>query len=122
MTDCCYVVKAPRMNEMAQWLKCNDVDPHLVPYNSPVFVESHGQGWTIRHEVYARSESGFLLYDAASRTYACEERLAPLVNDPPMWWLEAAPTGDGAAPAGPASSEVVSAGDDTVAERVDACD
>jgi hypothetical protein len=119
----CYRVVAPRMNEMATWLTCNDVEPNLVPYRSDVFVESaDGEKWIIRHQVYVRTELGALTYDAASREYVCEERVVPLLNDPPMWWLEeAAPTGGGAAPAGPTGAEAA-VSEETVAESAPDCD
>jgi hypothetical protein len=28
-----------------------------------------------------------LLYDAATETFPCEMRIAPMEYDPPMWWL-----------------------------------
>lgn len=88
----CFLVTAPRMNEMAQWLLCNDVDPNLVPYRSDVFVECDDDDrWVIRHEVYVRTAFGSLVYRAAAREYVYEQRSAPLVNDPPMWWLVEAP-------------------------------
>jgi len=91
-----YLVKAPRMSEMASWLTCNDVDPHRVPYPSRVFVETpDGEQWFIRYEEYAYGEDGFIMYDSATEQFAYVERSVVMANDPPMWWLEeAAPTGE----------------------------
>lgn len=73
----CYRVTAPRSHEMQQWLRCNDIDPSAVPLNSAVFVESEdGEKWAVRHDVYV-----MVPY------FSQEERLVPLLNDPPMWWL-----------------------------------
>lgn len=119
MAPLSYAVKAPRMHELVAWLRCNDVEPRDVPYPTSVFVESvDGVEWFIRFDAYARSEAGVIMYDPAADQFAYVEQLVVMVNDPPMWWLEeAAPTGDGAAPAGPAGAEV-SASDHTVADGV----
>lgn len=97
----CYLVVVERSSELAAWLRFNDVDPNDVPFKSDVFVESvDGDAWVVRFSVYVRSASGSLRYDAEVRDYLYEDRQVPLVNDPPMWWLErveAAPTGGGAA-------------------------
>jgi hypothetical protein len=101
-----YVVKAPRVSELVAWLKCNDVDPQDVPYSSLVFVETpDGEQWFIRHEAYVR-EDGVIKYDPVANSWEYIEQLTVMVSDPPMSWLvEAAPTGDGAAPTGPVGAE-----------------
>lgn len=84
-----YVVTASRFSEVAQWLKCNDVNPNEVPFKSDVFVEIDADGeWVIRHAVYTRSATGVISYDPVSLTFGMQWRTVPLVNDPPMWWLK----------------------------------
>lgn len=106
-----YVVKAPRMNELSAWLKCNDVSPSDVPYPSVVLVETaDGEAWFIQYEAYVRNASGHITYDAVTETFEYEVRTIPMVSDPPMWWLTEAPplaTGmaDGDAPAADAVAE-----------------
>lgn len=101
-----YVVKAPRMSEMAAWLACNDVDPRHVPYPSQVFVESEdGERWFIRFEAYVLSASGVTAWDPVARSYNCVRRSVALVNDPPMFWLVEAPPAGSAGGAGSAGAE-----------------
>lgn len=117
-----YVVNAPRTSELVAWLKCNDVDPRDVPYPCAVFVETpDGEEWFVRFDVYVRNEFGAIRYDAATLSFEYAERSVPMLNDPPMWWLEEAPsTGAEGASAGPAGAEST-AGEDTVAERAHDC-
>lgn len=91
-----YVVNAPRISEMVAWLRCNDVDPRDVPYQSRVFVETpDSESWFIRYEAYAYNEAGFIMYNSAAEEFAYVERLVVMVNDPPVWWLEeVAPLGE----------------------------
>jgi hypothetical protein len=73
---------------MCQWLGCNDIDSLDVPFKSDVFVESvDGEKWVIRHSVYVSSADGVPRYDAVTGSYSYGERILPLLNDPPMWWL-----------------------------------
>lgn len=66
-----YTVDAPRIAELVSWLGCNDVDPIDVLYPCGVMIgSSDGQTWWIRYE--ARKQ----------------ERVIPLLNDPPMQWLK----------------------------------
>jgi hypothetical protein len=111
-----YLVQAPRSNEMATWLLCNDIAPTDVAYRTDVFVSSaDGTDWFVEFDGYARTSAGVIRYDAATEAFVLQTRRVPLLNDPPMFWLrETAPTGDGAASAGPAGAETA-AGDQTVA-------
>lgn len=83
-----YLVSAPRTSELVMWLKCNDVDPYIVPMPSDMFVETDTDGaWWIRHTAYVRARNGSTAYNSATRRYVYEECRAPLLNDPPMHWL-----------------------------------
>jgi hypothetical protein len=120
-----YAVNAPRTNELAVWMKINDIDVDEVPYSSPVFVEVDEAGdWSIRYDVYVRSVSGVILYDRVRQEFEIAERSMPLVNDPPMWWLkemETAPTGGGAV-SGCATHPDATGCEETVAEGACHCD
>jgi hypothetical protein len=84
-----YAVKAPRSSELIAWLGFNGVRAGDVPYPSQIFVETEdGAEWVIRYEAYARSESGRLKYDLRTETFEYVECQAPLMYDPPMWWLK----------------------------------
>lgn len=87
-----YAVEAPRMHEMAAWLRCNDVNPCDVPYPARVFVETgDGGDWVLRFDAYARSKSGSIIYDPRTDSFQYVERTAVMVCDPPMWWLTQTP-------------------------------
>jgi hypothetical protein len=68
-------------------MQFNGVRPGDVPYPSLIYVRSDGEAWWIEYAAYKRSPSGTLLYDAATETFPCEMRIAPMEYDPPMWWL-----------------------------------
>lgn len=83
-----YLVDSKRASEKAAWLRCNDIDPATVPFNSEVFIETvPGGDWVIRYAVYARTELGSIKYNQDTGTFEEESRTAPMVNDPPMYWL-----------------------------------
>lgn len=90
-----YEVDTGRTNELAAWLRCNDVDPQHVPYPSKVTLESvDGMHWMIRYDTYARTASGTLKFDHRTQVFEYTEVRVEMVTDPPMWWLkEAAPSG-----------------------------
>lgn len=83
-----YLVSAPRTSELVMWLKFNDVDPHVIPMPSDMFVEADEDGaWWVRYTAYVRAKNGSTAYNPATRRYAYAERRSPLVYDPPMHWL-----------------------------------
>ncbi|MDQ1037274.1 hypothetical protein QFZ75_003690 [Streptomyces sp. V3I8] len=75
-----------RLPELRDWLRANGVDPSDVPVHEDITVEPltlDGTGRVIRFTAYLRNAAGRLYLDEATGDAAREERIVPLVVDPP---------------------------------------
>lgn len=80
-----YVATSGRREELCAWLQANGINPSDVPVHTPITLEplTHGGGRAIRYTAYLRNADGFKYFDEDSGDAAQEERIVPLVVDPP---------------------------------------
>lgn len=76
--------------ELQAWLRANGIDPGDVPVHEDITIEplTLGGDRAIRHTVYLRNADGAKYLDEATGDAAQEERIVPLVVDPPPQWRE----------------------------------
>ncbi|MET8824794.1 hypothetical protein ABZX40_17990 [Streptomyces sp. NPDC004610] len=74
--------------ELCAWLAENGIDPDDVPVGASIVIEplTPGGGRAIRHTVHLRNAAGCKYHDEALGDPAQEERVVPLVADPPPHW------------------------------------
>lgn len=74
--------------ELCAWLRANGITPEDVPISAEISIEplTLGGGRAIRHTVYLRDADGRKYLDETGDEAAQEERLVPLVTEPPPHW------------------------------------
>lgn len=76
-----------RTDAVQAWVRANGIEPNTVPVDADMTIEDGQDGRVIRYAAYALSDSGAKLADplrnGASRR---EERVVPLVVEPPADW------------------------------------
>lgn len=84
------VAEGERFDELRQWLRANAIDPGDVSVNEDITIEplTLGGDRAIRYTALLRNAEGFKYRDEDTGEAAQEERIVPLVVDPPPHWRE----------------------------------
>lgn len=82
------VLGTQRHEELKAWLRANCIDPADVTVGEQIVVEplTLGGARAIRHTVLLRNAEGRRYVDEATGDAAQEERVVPLVVEPPPQW------------------------------------
>jgi hypothetical protein len=84
------VACSERLPELRNWLRANGIDPDDVPISEDIAIEplTLGGDRAIRFTAYLRNADRCKYLDEATGDAAREERIVPLVVDPPPQWRE----------------------------------
>ena len=82
------VLGTERHEQLKTWLRANCIDPAEVTVREAIVVEplTLGGARAIRHTVLLRNADGHRYVDEATGDAAQEERVVPLVVEPPPQW------------------------------------
>lgn len=84
------VACSERLPELRAWLTANGINPDDVPVHEDITIEplTLGGDRAIRFTAHLRNADGHKYLDEATGEAAQEERIVPLVVDPPPQWRE----------------------------------
>lgn len=84
------VACSDRLPELRDWLGANGIDPSDVPVHEDITIEplTFDGGRAIRFTALLRNAEGGKYLDEATGDAARDERIVPLVVDPPPHWRE----------------------------------
>lgn len=84
------VACSERRAELQEWLRANGIDPGDVPVHEDITIEplTFDGGRAIRFTALLRNADGCKYLDEATGDAAREERIVPLVVDPPPHWRD----------------------------------
>lgn len=83
-----HLVETGQREGLCEWLRANGIAPDDVPISAEISIEPFTLGGdrAIRYTAYLRNAEGHKYHDEDIGDAAQEERITPLVTDPPAAW------------------------------------
>ncbi|MFH9072703.1 hypothetical protein [Streptomyces alboflavus] len=75
-----------RTHEIADWARANSLDPDVISVDHDLIVEDGADGRVIRYHEQLRNADGAKYACSCGEHPAVEERIVPLVVEPPEIW------------------------------------